>query len=500
MESRRSAQTNLLEGVADPFSYRSKDFVTRRSHLSGTSNSSPRTTIAVVTADIRSDFSSRCISLVKEHTSNFDLIVLDNSRDRGFSHPREMNKVMRTIDTDLLVLLDDDVFVEQGWLEGLIRCLDERTAVVVPMHKDKYGKISFTGNYLAGDGLGTHEHTFDVPSSPRPAQSCCSAAILIDMRKCGQIFMEEAYRKYFFDIVHSLEIWEAGYRVVVTPEVIVTHIGGATAIRGSESSDQLLQLDRATFINQWVKTGRLAKLEQEVWQKDPYLRMLAEIPRKLKQLEIELPTLKLHGFIPRVAQVLSASIKAVPHDDNLFVQRIQKILNCYLSAAVARGDYNSARSCLPLLLQQLKDNSNASGLNGIKVIRDLEAAQNSVSLSVDRYERAHTLKQLAISRYAQGDKTGAEQTFLRALQQAPHDGDILVSLGRICYESRRYEDAMKYNQAALGINAQNTEAWIGLAFIARDLKSQDAMRTACEQVRNLNPHHPKYQELVRELH
>lgn len=498
-EARRKAQRNLLRGTADSYSYRRKDFVATYPHLDISAKPSPRATIAVITADIRSDYASRCISLVKQHTSDFDLIVLDNGRDKGFSHPKEMNKVMKSIDTDLLVLLDDDVFVEPGWLGGLIRCVDEKTAVVAPMHKDRYGKISFTGSYLAGDGQGIHEHTFDVPFAARSTQICCSAAILLDMKKCGQIFMEEAYKKYFFDIVHCLEVWEAGYRVVVTPEVTVTHIGGATAVRGTDQCNRLFEADRRIFIDQWIKTSRLARLDQKVWQKDPYLRMLAEIPRQIGQLEADLPSLGLDDFNHRVAQVLFASFKAVPHDDNFFVQRILNVVNSYINVTAVKGEYDRAKSCLPLLLGLIRDKCNGSGLDLAKIFRDLEDLHRRMGPAVECFARVQTLKNLAVSRYTQGDKAGAEQTFLKALQQAPRDSDILVSLGRICYESQRYKEAMKYNEAALSINGRDAEAWVGLALIARDLKSPDAMRAACEQLRTLNPQHPMFRELMLEL-
>ena len=497
MESRRRSQTCLLKGAPDPYSYRRKDFTTSYSHISATSKALPRTTIAVVTADIRSEFASRCVSLVKQHTPSHDLIVLDNSRDSGFSHPREMNKVMRAINTDLLVLLDDDVFVEPGWFEGLARCLDERTAVVAPLHKDKDGKISFTGGYLAGDGLGTHEHTFDVPSSPRSAQSCCSAAILIDMKKCGQILMEEAYKKYFFDIVHSFEVWEAGYRVVVTPEVTVTHVGGATAIRGSASSSNFFEIDRKTFINQWVETGRLARLEEIVWQKDPYLALLVGIPREINRLYSELETVSFSDFIPRAADLLNTSFKTVPHRNNLFVQGIEKILSRYISLSLTNGDPAGARACVSSLSRYMKDASNGSDRFGI--LKDLERMHIQVNTEIDRFEKAVEIKRSAIEKYAGGDMHGAEQTFLKAFEMAPRDANILACLGQICYESRRYADALTCNKAAIRLNPEEIDAWIGLALIARATNSPDALKSACEQIRILNPHHPKMNELMGEL-
>jgi len=75
----------------------------------------PRTTIAVVTADIRNEVTRQCLARIKAHTSNYDLVILDNARKADFSHPREMNKVLRNTDTPYVVLMDDDVLVEAGW-------------------------------------------------------------------------------------------------------------------------------------------------------------------------------------------------------------------------------------------------------------------------------------------------------------------------------------------------------------------------------------------------
>ena len=78
--------------------------------------SNARTTIAVVTADLQGEVAQRCLAALKEHTANYDLVILDNNRGPNFSHTREMNKVLAMAQTEFLVLLDDDVIVEAGWL------------------------------------------------------------------------------------------------------------------------------------------------------------------------------------------------------------------------------------------------------------------------------------------------------------------------------------------------------------------------------------------------
>ncbi len=242
-------------------------------------------TIGIVTADYRSAYASRCISLVKRHTPpDFDLIILDNNRTRNFNQSRDDNKILRTAKTDYVVLMDDDVMVEAGWLEGMLRAIGNDTGVVAPMHRDKRGFLSFSGIYLMGDNFGTHAHLMDIPERPRETQCACGAILLIDMHKCGSVRFEEQYDKYFLDIDYSLKIWESGYKLIVTPEVTVTHLGGATMPHGSAESARLFERDAKIFAGIWIKSGRLAMIEKDVWSRFPSLKSIVNIPKKIEHL------------------------------------------------------------------------------------------------------------------------------------------------------------------------------------------------------------------------
>ena len=104
-------------------------------------------------------------------------MVLDNNNCNDFNHPKEMNKILDMATTDFVVLMDDDVFVEEDWLDGLLKCVDAKTGVTMPMHKDKTGALSYSGVYLMGDDYGTHAHHIDVPDKPRVCQTLCSAQL-----------------------------------------------------------------------------------------------------------------------------------------------------------------------------------------------------------------------------------------------------------------------------------------------------------------------------------
>jgi hypothetical protein len=269
----------------------------------------PRVTVAVVTRDLRADHAQKCISRLKQHTRDFDLWVLDNNSSPEFNHSVEMNKVLRAAQTDHVVLMDDDVFVESDWLPGLLRSMDRETGLVVPMHCDAAGVLSFSGIYLMGDDLGTHGHLLDVPAVPRVTQCVCGALMLVDRRKCGALLFNEELHKYFLDIDFSLRIWECGLKVVCTPEVTVTHVGGATVLRNSRKMLQRWNVDGSVFVRCWIDSRRLPMLEGGIWSLHPFLQTQSEIPRLIHRLTRDQPgcdASQLEGDV-QLCQALAAT-------------------------------------------------------------------------------------------------------------------------------------------------------------------------------------------------
>ena len=285
-----------LDEVQELYSYRKPEYklVVSNTFVSGNAakarhilaqpvEKTPRITVGIVSADIKSDFAATCIDRVKEHTNNYDLIVLDNNGGGAFRHAREMNKVLRSAVTDYVVLMDDDVYVEDGWIEGMMKYMDDETGVVVPMHQNREGEISFSGIYLSGNELGSHEHFIDRITAPRVVQTYCSAVLLQDMRKCGSILMDTGYNKYFFDVAHGLAIWENGFKAVCTPDVTVTHLGGATGERGTDAANYLWVHDQFLFSTEWIKTGRLAKLEQGIWRQHEGICRITDVTEEINR-------------------------------------------------------------------------------------------------------------------------------------------------------------------------------------------------------------------------
>jgi len=274
----------LLEPVTDSVSLRRPEHMRVASDHSQLTSENTRVTIGIVSANLRNDHATICIDRVKQYTKNYDLIVLDNNGGPNFNHSREMNRILSICKTDYLLLMDDDVFAEPGWIDGMLRCMNPTVGVVTPLHKDKYGNLSYAGIVMRPDYTGHHTHCMAAPEAPEPIQTLCSAIMLIDVRKCGHLRIDESYSKYFLDIDYGLRVWEEGFSVVCSPYTMVTHVGGATLQQGSAVSNVLFEQQRQMFVHNWMSTQRYKKLESDVWSNSPYLRRLLNVPCELETL------------------------------------------------------------------------------------------------------------------------------------------------------------------------------------------------------------------------
>lgn len=282
---------HCTEKLTDWASLRRPEYVRHLGSEATLSSANTRVTVGVVSANLQSPMSQRCINSIKRYTTNFDLVLIDNNKSNNFNHSREMNRLIDICRTDYLVLMDDDVFVEEGWLDGLLKCIDGKTALVTPCHKNIKGQFSYAGIVMSPDYSGHHTHIFEKPNQPIPVQSICSAVMMLDLNKIGHIKIEEIYQKYFLDIAYGFSVWEAGYRVICTPEVLVTHIGGGTLTHNSEKANTNYNLQRAIFLKSWLDTGRWQRLKTKVWTNEP--EILAQLNQqstydRLKNLDVHL--------------------------------------------------------------------------------------------------------------------------------------------------------------------------------------------------------------------
>ena len=503
---RRPIYEGLAWSIRDPYHYRREDFIKRHTPNCLAPERTRRTTIAVVSADIRGPHAVQCLECIKEHTSNYELVILDNNRGPEFNHPHEMNRVIQTAETDFLVLMDDDILVEAGWLEGLLGAVDETTGVVLPLHKDAAGAMDYAGAYLADDDLGRHGHLFDVPRAPRDVQALCSAILLIDLHKCGHLRMDERYAKYFFDLTYGFEVWEAGYRVLCTPDVCVTHLCGATQIRGTQLATGLWERDQVVFIQDWITTGRLARLKS-TWRDSADLKPLVDLPERIHRLATEAARMSNAEFADEVAELAAKSAflpvialelaNALVHSLLELTPRaqVEKALLCQKTLEalpVPSADMSEARWLLAKLLIETADAEWAQGKQEAAIARLeaqvlkvqtpgellyrlaemlLEAGRPARSLHYLTIlarlmpDKAKVFHKMGQAQLQEGGVRLAEFSLLKAISLDPDEPEIRNDLGVVYFQQQRIEECLAQLERAMALDPLFVDAHLNYALV-----------------------------------
>jgi GT2 family glycosyltransferase len=130
-----------------------------------------------------------------------------------------------------LAFVNPDVTLSEGWLERLLRVLDEGPAVwlVAPTLLDDDGSIQECGQVLYADGTTRPLHRRpDVPE-PFDVDYASAACWLVRADRFRELdgFDEAFHPAYFEDVDFALRVQQAGGRCVVDPRAEVTHHAGS---------------------------------------------------------------------------------------------------------------------------------------------------------------------------------------------------------------------------------------------------------------------------------
>lgn len=162
-------------------------------------------------------------------------------RDRGFGHA--INAGLEVVESDVLVLLNNDVVLPEGWLEGLIDTRErsgKNTGFVGPVsnYAKKHQKVSVPEGGSLEDFSRKHrsEHAGVIAEVGTLGFFCT----LLDsemMRSVGGL--EEWGPGGHEDDDYIVRAWELGWKAVISGEVFVFHRGGQTFQREFGSQDRV---------------------------------------------------------------------------------------------------------------------------------------------------------------------------------------------------------------------------------------------------------------------
>jgi len=163
----------------------------------------------------------RCLEHLKKYTPiPFDLIIIENVErwcegegDKYYfskepkTFAENANIGLRLAKTEYICMLNNDVFVPEGWLDGILKCFDDPLCGIATCDSTQYGRA--TEDKIIEWFFG---------------------AIWVMKRKVFNSvgFFDESFRHAFDDADYWVRVYQAGYKILMNKAIQVEHKDGST--------------------------------------------------------------------------------------------------------------------------------------------------------------------------------------------------------------------------------------------------------------------------------
>jgi O-antigen biosynthesis protein len=198
------------------------------------------------------------VAVLRQRSKTQDFLLVDVGENRFFSEGNNIGVDFAT--GDFIVFLNNDAFVEPGWIDELAATMqdDPMVAAVGPMFLYPDGRVQEVGSLAlstgdvmqVGKGSVWGPDHYDTPC----VVDFCSAACLL-MRRSDFLevggFGFEWEPAYYEDVDLCLKLWTTCGKVVVNPRARVVHIESQTTSDSRLRLDDISEINRQRFARKW---------------------------------------------------------------------------------------------------------------------------------------------------------------------------------------------------------------------------------------------------------
>lgn len=238
--------------------------------------SSPKVAIVILNWNGRAFLQQFLPSVLASTYKNFELIVADNAStddslqflstnypsitqialEKNWGFAQGYNEALKQVQADYFLLLNSDVEVTGGWIEPMVRLLEEDKSIAAcqPKILSYHQKESFEYAGAAGGWMDAYGYPFSKGrifehlekdhgqyDQSQPIFWASGASLFIRADVYNKL---EGFDGMFFAHMEEIDLcWRiqrAGYKVYSCPAATVYHVGGGTLPRGNS---------RKTFLN-----------------------------------------------------------------------------------------------------------------------------------------------------------------------------------------------------------------------------------------------------------
>jgi GT2 family glycosyltransferase/glycosyltransferase involved in cell wall biosynthesis len=198
------------------------------------------------------------ISILRQQRRHQDFVLVEVGVNRFFGEGNNIG--VDFAHGDFIVFLNNDAFVQPGWIEALSSTMrnDPLVAAVGPMFIYPDGRVQEVGGVIVptgdavqiGKGAVWGPDHYDTPC----LVDYCSAACLMlrrsDFLKVGGFGLEWE-PAYYEDTDLCLKLWTQCGKVMVNPNARVIHIESKTTSDSRLKLHDISEINRARFVKKW---------------------------------------------------------------------------------------------------------------------------------------------------------------------------------------------------------------------------------------------------------
>jgi O-antigen biosynthesis protein len=360
-------------------------------------------------------------TLVQEN-KNYKLI--ENKRNLGFA--KGCNQGIEASHGEFILLLNNDVVVSDGWLSGLLECLnhDPTVGIVGPMTNNISGPQQvFSDEYRSVSDLNTYAAKFRKQYRHRriSLRRIVGFCMLFKHALAEQIgVMDESFGTgNFEDDDFCLRAALAGYKNHIAGDVFIHHYGSKSFIGNKIDYSSSMSGNIKIFEEKW--TG---------------LELSTPLGKKVAAQNFidKAETLYQKGGLDKAIAMLIEGIRYAPEEIFLYYNLAEMLLDNNL--------YKDALEAINSMPLEVKDD-----LKRLELIAYCTEDLNEAARYVDRimekdktYPPALNLK--GIIAHKQGDDSAAEGFFLQAIASDPGYGEPYTNRGMLKWALDKREEAL----------------------------------------------------------
>ncbi|MEN6487413.1 MAG: glycosyltransferase, partial [Smithella sp.] len=454
-----------------------------------------RTSIIIAAA---SNHSRECITAIKKHTKElYELIVIDalaspdskkklkksvkeHSPYRIMEHNAQdsllqsINKAINCSTGEYIVLLNDDVIVSEGWLAGMLSCLNlaPSAGIIGPMtNKCKDRKQAADESYSSINNLDKYAAQFKEKYNHRriPYRNIARFCMLFKRSLAEKIgLLDESFTAGRFDDEDFC--WRsalADYQNYIAGDVFV-HCHGENESSGNGNTiDQKWDISTATLDGKKMAVLKATELSDDLYSR---------------------------GKVDQAVETLVDCIKITPEADKIYFELIRIFLE-----TKKFGEAWAVIETMPDAAKNKIQTLEYSGYvkEGLGLDNEANDYADKILSSNENYSAALNLK--GVLAFKKGEKDKALDYFKRAVNENPGCGDAYANLSVLYWKINSKEEAFVHIQKGFRLSPtvpDNQSIYHSMASsLGRFAAAEADFRKACR----LYPHHKNLAFLVIDL-